>query len=144
MDHECVRQRITVERVERFAEPGLRAELGKCGVSIDERDGRDVVALLDAARRALGSFVGDVHLQIDREVGRALPRIADGVGVVHRDPQPCRQRERRGDDENRENARERLAREARDGAEQIGAMQAEVVLERVARAKASAAESPAS
>ena len=42
------------------------------------------------AGRALRSVLGDVHLQVDREVRGALPRVADGVGVVDGDAQARR------------------------------------------------------
>ena len=106
---ERVRQRIGVERIERFAETGLSAELYQRCVAVDDRHAGDVGALLDGPGRSPRGVLGDVQLQIDREVGGALPSVADGIRIVDGDAQPGRQRERGRDDEDREHARERLA-----------------------------------
>ena len=108
-------------------------------IAIDDRDARDVGALLDRARGPARGFLGHVELQVDGEVRRALPRVADGIGVVDGDAKPGRQRQRRGDDEDRQHARERLAGKALDGADEVVAVQAEVMSQGVHRRLALAA-----
>ena len=132
-DDERMGQRVSLECVERLAEPRLGPEFLECLGPVDQRHVGDVGAPAQRSRDAPGVLGRYVDLEVDGKVRRALPRVAERADVVHEHAQPGRQRHRDRDDEHREQRCERLRAEPAQGVPRVLAVQGEVVLERAHR-----------